>query len=275
MAFRTEDSWPPGVAPLRHWQEVRLAAPGIGETLRRSLAAFGSRMLAATGLRLDSKRAEIPALAVLPVADASFALSAIDDPAWPFASEMHKVHDELLASHTAAGNPSVLIVAADADEEDTATVALALAALVAATRRVLLIDADLECRTLAAIDAETADAGLVDVAVGRRLLCDAMSCDRDTGINLMALIGSHSRRGRRIRDDDVARAFALTKRYGLVIVAAMDQDDPSVGFFGALVDHILIVAGAEAYDAAAASRWLAGLGFDAAKIRGAILTGAM
>jgi Mrp family chromosome partitioning ATPase len=49
-------------------------------------------------------------------------------------------------------------------------VALTLAAVAAATQRVLLIDADLERRTLSAIDADQNDAGLVDVAVGRREL---------------------------------------------------------------------------------------------------------
>ena len=45
------------------------------------------------------------------------------------------------------GNPSILVIAAD-DEDDTVAVALTLAAAAAVTQRVLLIDADIERRTL-------------------------------------------------------------------------------------------------------------------------------
>ena len=75
-------------------------------------------------------------LAVLPSTDVSFGLEAVDDPASPFGREMRKVHDEVRASHTAPGSPSVLVIAT-ADEDDTATVALTLAAVAAATQRVL------------------------------------------------------------------------------------------------------------------------------------------
>ncbi len=102
----------------------------------------------------------VPVLAVLPAADVSFGLTAAEDPKSPFGREIRKVYDELQASHAAPGNPSVLVVAAD-DDDDSATVALTLAAVAAATDHVLLIDADLERRTLAALDAEPSGAGLV------------------------------------------------------------------------------------------------------------------
>ena len=53
-------------------------------------------------------------------------------------------------------------------EDDSIAVSLMLAAVAAATQQVLLIDADLELRTLSAVDGDQSDAGLVDVAVGRR-----------------------------------------------------------------------------------------------------------
>ena len=188
-------------------------------------------------------------LAVLPAADVSFGLEAVDDPASPFGKEMRKVYDEVRASHAARGNPSVLVLAAD-DADDTAMVALTLAAVAAATQRVLLIDADLQRRTLAALDAEAGDAGLVDVAVGRRGLSDAIKIDRDTNINLIAFVAPESRRDRRIYDADIKRAFEQTKRYDLVIVAATDHADPSLRFFAGLVDHIVLVAGADGFDEA-------------------------
>ncbi len=107
----------------------------------------------------------------------------------------------------------------------------------------LVIDADLERRTLSAIDAEPGEAGLVDVAIGRRLLSDVITLDRETNINLVPFVAPESRRDRRIYDGDIRNAFEQTKRYDMVIVAAMNAGgDPSTGFFADLVDHIVLVA---------------------------------
>ncbi|MFZ0723084.1 MAG: exopolysaccharide transport family protein [Xanthobacteraceae bacterium] len=231
--------------------------------LRKAATALGLRPRAATG---------VPVLAVLPAGDVSFALETVDDPASPFGKEMRKVYEEVRASHASRGNQSVLVLAAD-DADDTAMVALTLAAVAAATQRVLLIDADLRRRTLAALDAEESDAGLVDVAVGRRGLTDAVTVDRDTNINLVAFVAPGSRRDRRIYDADIKRAFELTRRYDLVIVAAADRADPSLPFFAGLVDHIVLVAGADGFDQTRAERFIARAGLDAGKVRGAVLTG--
>jgi len=247
---------------------VRPAAPGAGgagEPWRRALAALGLWSEGPIG---------VPVLAELPATDVSFALEAVDDPTSPVTREMRKVYDELRASHDAHGNPSVLVLAAD-DKDDGATVALCLAAVAATTQRVLLIDADLGRRTLAALDAEQGNAGLVDVAVGRRALSEAITVDRGTNIALIAFVSPQSRRDRRVYDGDIERAFAQTKRYDLVIVGAMDDADPSLRFFADLVDHILLVDDAETFDEAALQRFVARLGLDAGKVRGAVLTGAV
>jgi uncharacterized protein involved in exopolysaccharide biosynthesis/Mrp family chromosome partitioning ATPase len=253
-----------GIVFMRPPAEPGARQRGAGDALRRSLAAMAFWQDAASG---------IPVLAVLPAADVSFGLEAVDDPASPFGKEMRKVYDEVRASHTTPGGRSVLIIAED-DDDGAAMIALTLAAVASATERVLLIDADLERRTLAAIDAEAGDAGLVDVAVGRRSLSDAIKIDRDTNISLIAFVAPESRRDRRIYDGDIKRAFNETKRYDMVIVAAMDHADPSLRFFGGLVDHIVLVAGADAFDEAAAERFIARIGLDTAKVRGAVLTGA-
>ena len=242
------------------------AAPrGAGDTWRRALAGVGIWAEGPVG---------VPVLAVLPATDVSFALEAIDDPTSATTKEMRKVYDELRSTRTANRNPSVLILAAD-DQDDAATVALSLAAVAATTQRVLLIDADLRQRTLAALDAEGGDAGLVDVAMGRRALSDAIKVDRDTNIGLIAFVTPGSRRDRRVYDGDIERAFAQTKRYDLVVVGAMDDADPSLRFFGNLVDHIVLVDDAETFDEAALEHLVARLGLDAGKVRGAVLTGAV
>ncbi len=214
----------------------------------------------------------IPVLAVLPNVDTSFGLNAAEDPNSRFAMEIRKVLDAVRASHKTRGNPTILIVAAD-DEDDTAAVALAFTAVAAATQRVLLIDADLQRRTLSAIDADQNQAGLVDVATGRRTLSDVITRDRETNLNLASFVSPNSRRDRPISAADVKQAFDQTKRFDMVIVPAVElSSDPIARFFAGLVDHILLVARADAQNKAAIEQFIARLGPDARKLRGAVLT---
>ena len=77
------------------------------------------------------------------------------------------------------------------------------------------------------------------------------------------------------KSPDLKRAFEQTKRYDLVIVAAMSDGDPSLAFFAGAVDHIVLVARAEQYGAATFAHLVARLGVNAQKILGAVLTGAV
>jgi succinoglycan biosynthesis transport protein ExoP len=150
-----------------------------------------------------------------------------------------------------------------------------LAAVAATTQRVLLIDADLEQRTLAAVDGDQSDAGLVDVAVGRRELADVIVRDDETNINMVPFVSPNSRRDRRINEADIKAAFAQAKRFDTVIVAAVGLNrDPSTRFFAGLVDHIILVARNDGRDDGEVEGFVAQLGADARKIRGAVLTGA-
>ena len=147
------------------------------------------------------------------------------------------------------------------------------AAVAAATQRVLLIDADLQRRTLSAIDADQNQAGLVDVATGRRTLSDVITRDRETNLNLASFVSPNSRRDRPISEADLKQAFNQTKRFDMVIVAAVELgSDPSACFFAGLVDHILLVARADEQNKAAVEQFIRRLGFDARKVRGAMLT---
>jgi uncharacterized protein involved in exopolysaccharide biosynthesis/Mrp family chromosome partitioning ATPase len=220
-----------------------------------------------------SASSDIRVLATLPQIDVGYALDAVEDPHSSFAREMRGVHEAIRASHRKRGNPSVLVVASDCEDDSTA-VALMLATVAAATERVLLIDADLQRRTLTAIDADQSDAGLVDVAVGRRELSEVIVRDRDTNINLLPFVAESSRRDRAISDADIKHAFDMTKRFDMVIVAAVDLSrDPSIRFFAALVDHIVLVARPDEKDKRAVDQFVARLGADAMKVRGAVLIG--
>src|SRR5580704_167986 len=240
----------------------------------RTPANFGR--LGAFAKKLWEAPAPPPAIAVLatlPNVDIAFGLDAVEDPHSRFAREIQKVYEAVRASHKKPGNPSVLVVTAD-DEDDTASVALMLAAAAAATQRVLLIDTDLKRRTLSAIDAEEGEAGLVDVAVGRLELSDVIVRDRDTNVNLLPFVSPNSRRDRRINDADIKEAFDKTKRFDMVIVAAVDvARDPSARFFAGLVDHIVLVARADEHGDDVIVRFVARLGSDAQKVLGTVLTG--
>jgi polysaccharide biosynthesis transport protein len=222
----------------------------------------------------DEPSPSVPVLAKLPGVDAIRGSAVPEEPDSRFTAGIRKVYETVLASHHKDSNPSILIVASH-DDNDSAAVALTLAALAAAKHRVLLIDADLQRRTLSTIGADRSEAGLVDVAVGARRLADAVVRDGDTNINLIPFVSPKSRRDRKIEDGDVKAAFAQTKHFDVVIVAAMDLSrDPSARFFAGLVDHIVLVTRADKASRGAIDEIVSGLGVEARKVRGAVLTGA-
>jgi succinoglycan biosynthesis transport protein ExoP len=258
------------IVVLRGASDDSAPRPARSSDVSGRLGAFARKLWSVPA---PSSSSGIPVLATLPNVDIEYGLNAVDDPHSRFAREIQKVYEAVRLSHNKRGNPSVLVVASN-DEDDTAAVALTLAAAAAATQRVLLIDADLKRRTLIAIDADDSEAGLVDVAVGRRELSDVIVRDRETNVNLVSFVSPNSRRDRRISDADIKQAFDKTKRFDMVIVAAVDlRRDPSARFFASLVDHIVVVSRADQRDEDAVQLFVSRLGADALKVRGAVLTG--
>jgi polysaccharide biosynthesis transport protein len=265
-----------GITMLRPPRDAAMARSGAGRSRdgRPDQTEITAKPAAAPK-PASAPRPDVPVLAVLPGADEPPDLLVVSEPESHFARDIRKVYEAVRASHKKSGNPSLLVVASQGEDDDTAAVALNLAAVGALTQRVLLIDADLEQRALTAVDADQSDAGLVDVAVGRRVLSEVVVRDRETNINLVPFVAPNSRRDRKIKDEDVKLAFAQTKHFDMVIVAAVDSDrDPSGRFFAGLVDHIVLVARTDDADAGAIKELVARFGLDARKIRGAILTSA-
>jgi polysaccharide biosynthesis transport protein len=239
---------------------------------RGRLPGFGRQKDRSEPPRQDELSAGVPVLAKLPGVEGASGTDSMGEPNLRFAAGIRKVYEAVQANHKKRGNPSIMVVACHNDN-DTAAVALTLAALAAATQRVLLIDADLDQRTLSAIDADQNEASLVDVAVGRRLLSDAVMRDRETNINMIPFITPFSRRDRAIKGEDIKTAFAQTKHFDVVIVAAMDiAHDPSARLFAGLVDHIVVVTKAEDARRGAVDEVVSDLGLDARKLRGAVVT---
>jgi len=258
---------------------VLLRAAGDDSTPPPRRAAASDALLSrlagtVSGVLPGAAPSSIPILATLPQTDTSFALGAAQDPNSRLAWEIGQVLEAVFASQKSKGNPSILVVAAD-DEDDTVAVALMLAATAATTQRVLLIDADLKRRTLAALDADSNEGGLIDVAVGSRMLSEVTVRDRETAIHLASFVSPDSRRDRQITEADIKWAFGQTKRFDMVIVAVVGFDgNPGTQLFADLVDHILLVAAADKQDTSTIEQFASQLGADAQKIRGAILTGA-
>ncbi len=215
--------------------------------------------------------ADIPVLAILPNVDVSFGLTAAENPRSRLAMELRRVHETLRAGARTRGNTRLLVVASD-DADDTVAVALMLAAVAASTQRVLLIDADLERRTLTALDADESAAGLVDVAGGRLDLADVVLRDRESNINFLPFVSPRSRRDGRISETDLREAFDQTRRFDVVIVAAVDlARNPGTSFFTGMVDHIIMVGRTDRRSESAVEHFVSRLGADARKVRGAVL----
>jgi Mrp family chromosome partitioning ATPase len=280
-------SFPPSNLLIAFGALIIGAATGVGIALRDSSApgetsprwsglrsSFSGFAAATNKLRPAARdTSALPILATLPNVDVSYGLSAAEDPKSRFATEIQKVQDAISESHKGRGNPSVLVITST-DEDDTVAVALMLAAAATVKHSVLLIDADVERRTLSALDADHTSAGLVDVAAGRRNLADVVVRDADTNINLLPFVAPGSRRNGSLREADIKRAFEQTKSFDMVIVAAIRlNSEPCTRLFAGLVDHIILVARADEQNTEAIERLIADLGRDARKVRGAVLTG--
>jgi Mrp family chromosome partitioning ATPase len=91
---------------------------------------------------------------------------------------------------------------------------------------------------------------------------------------MVPFVAPNSRRDRPISDADVRQAFDKTRRFDMVIVAAVDlSHNPSTLFFAGLVDHIVLVVRPDDEDRRAVEQFISRLGPDAMKVRGAVLTG--
>jgi uncharacterized protein involved in exopolysaccharide biosynthesis/Mrp family chromosome partitioning ATPase len=272
-------SWPPSNVILGVLALLVGLGSGVGLGVLRDWRAGA----ADETVELDTPRtvrragdgaATFPVLAALPEGASAVSTAASDAPGAVLAAEMRKVYAAVRAGSRKAVGTTVLVVSPH-QNEDTAVVALSLAAVAAANERVLLIDTDIERRTIAALGAGLPDAGLVDVATGRNLLAGAVMQDLRTRISALPLVSPNSRRKGTISEDDLKAAFEQTRRYDLVIVAAPNSDkDPSARFFAGLVDHIVLVQRAGESGRRDLDEMVGALDLDSRKVRGTVLAGA-
>jgi succinoglycan biosynthesis transport protein ExoP len=271
-----------GLAFLREWQDEyassqqpiidrpRRNADTSGETAESPQRSGGETARSPPSASLSG----FPVLAVLPEIDNARRLDALEDPASRVVAEMRKIHDTVRTKHKKNVGATVLVVAPH-EGDDASTVALNLALVAAAAaQRVLIIDADMQRRTLSAIVPDQTEAGLVDVAVGRKGLSGAVIQDLRTKIAVLPLFSPQSRRKGSINEDDLKSAFDQTKRYDLVIVVAQKHErNPSARFFAGLVDHIVLIIRQGEASKRDIDQLVATLIIDVRKVLGTVLIG--
>jgi polysaccharide biosynthesis transport protein len=262
-------SWPPRTLIVVLSALILGAASGTG--LAYLQEATDDRIWSPSAAQELTRR---PLLAVFPGDAKGYHLTAFDDPQSRVAAEARNLLYGLRMGRSKGRGQSVLVVGSH-DEADTTLVALSLAAVAAASERVLLVDGDIQRRTIAAIFDEPTEASLVDVAVGRMSLSDAVARDRKTNISFLPLISPKTRRQGKLDPEDIGDAFDEAKRFDLIIVAATVRDgDLSALLFGGLVDHVVLVVKAGATRKNDVPRALLALGTGAGKLRGVVLTNA-
>jgi Mrp family chromosome partitioning ATPase len=184
--------------------------------------------------------ADLALLATLPDLSAADPLQALEDPTSRAAVELRRLHDALRSGHRWTGQ-SILFAAAQRAGENR-TIALNLALLAAANHKVLLIDGDIQRRTLTTILPDRFDSGLIDVASGQKALSQLIVHDARTNLNLLAFVGSRVGGLRGLHDLDIKSAFEQAKGFDLVIIpVAIDEGDPVGRFFAGLADQIVVV----------------------------------
>jgi polysaccharide biosynthesis transport protein len=270
-------SWPPSNLILAIGALVLGLAAGTGLTLWKSDGGGApppsrSRTRIAEPPQAPAPANHYPMLAVVPTGGDSKGWSGSQDGGSRVASEMRRALDVIRANHTGKGAPCILIVA-PYDSSGTAAVALHLALAVAATQRVLLIDADVHERTLSALCPRQSEAGLVDVAAGHKILSEVVIRDERTNINILSFVSPKSRRLGKMKDEDIKSVFDQTKRFDAVIVAAGGHDsDPSTRFFAGVVDHVLLIVKPGQDGDREIEQAVDALGIDTRKIRGTVVT---
>ncbi len=182
---------------------------------------------------------DFPLLAALPKLSAGHPLKSFEDPNSRPAAEIRKLHETLRGNRKKWTGQSILLISAHDGNEVTA-IGFNLAVVAAANQSVLLIDADVLRQPLSAIVSQPSQAGLIDVASGRKVLSEAVIRDPQTNISVLPLAAKKGPGYRDIKDEDIKAAFGQTKRFDLVIVLGTIHD-PIGAFFAALVDQIVVI----------------------------------
>ena len=113
-----------------------------------------------------------------------------DEPRSPFSEALRGVRNALLLQ-APGGGPKVVTVTSAAVDPDKTSVVMGLARVIAMTEeRVLLVDCDLQGRTLSRCFKQPPELGLVEVLSGRCAFDEAVKADELSGLHVLPLAAS-------------------------------------------------------------------------------------
>jgi len=264
-------SWPPSYLLVALGSMIFGVSAGTGLAFWRGQGGRGR----ATAQYVEEPGLDLPLLAKLPPLAAGHRLSALEDPNGWAGIELRRLYDAVRGGRSRWAGQSILLLAPE-DGTGSAAVAINLAVLAAANHNVLLIDADPQARAIAALLGQRNEAGLMDVACGRKLLSEAVVRDPKTNINVLPLFANRSSGYGEVGDRDIEGAFVQTRRYDLVVVVVgTSRDDSPLGpFFAALVQQIVLITKAGATRGHDIDHILASFGDNARKVCGTVLVSA-
>jgi len=149
----------------------------------------------------------------------------------------------LLEGTVRAEPRSVMVVSAN-DGEGAADFALNLALATSLTgKRVLIIDTDVEHRTLTKLIAPNAQTGIFDVIEGKLPLAGAAIANSDTGLNLLPIPAAAQASDKRVTPDQLSGLFAAAQAdFDCIVVCGVPLlTEPDTGSLCRSVDQIVLV----------------------------------
>jgi succinoglycan biosynthesis transport protein ExoP len=256
-------SWPPS------YLLVMLGSVMFGASAGTAIAFW--RAQGGPLRRVEEPETDLPLLAKLPPLPSNDRLSALADPNGWAGMELRRLYDAVRAGRSRWVGQSILLLSPE-DDAGAATVAMNLAMLAAANHNVLLIDADPQGRMIASLLGRRSEAGLMDVASGRKVLSEAVIRDPNTHIHVLPLFAGKAANYRDVGNEELANAFVQTSRYDLVVVAGTAENGSPLGaFFAALVQQIVLITHAGAARERHIDDVLESFGDNARKVCGTVL----
>ena len=146
----------------------------------------------------------------------------------------------------------------------------------AAGKRILLVDADLDRRTLSQLRGASAGAGLFDLIEGRAMLSSMVLTETQTGLNFLPAGNASRRETRRPKPGEIVhKLIEPARNFDFVIIdCGSVLTDAYVQPFADVVDDVLFVVRAGTTRSDDILRAFEALRMNSRKVRGTVLTGA-
>ncbi len=193
-----------------------------------------------------------------------------------FADSIHGLADQLMDGGRAQRGRTLLISSTTSAEGKTLTALNLALEGAAAGKRILLVDADLDRRTLSQLRGASAGAGLFDLIEGRAMLSSMVLTETQTGLNFLPAGNASRRETRRPKPGEIVhKLIEPARNFDFVIIdCGSVLTDAYVQPFADVVDDVLFVVRAGTTRSDDILRAFEALRMNSRKVRGTVLTGA-